>query len=52
MIIRRDSTICGRRAKHVCFSYITLRIEDRHEVVTIAMTLPRMVKFALIVIIS
>ena len=52
MIIRRDSTIWGGRAKDLCFSYVTLLIENRHEVITIAVTLPRMVKFAVIFIIS
>ena len=52
MMIRRDSTIWGERTKDVCFSYVTLLIENRHEVVTIAVTLPRMAKFLFIVITS
>ena len=52
MMIRRDSTIWEGKEKHVCFSYVTLLIKNRHEVVTITVTLPRMAKFALIVIIS
>ena len=52
MMIRRDSIIWEERKKYICFSYVTLLIENRHEVVTIAMTLSRMVKFAFIHIIS
>ena len=52
MMIRRDSTILGGRAKRVRFSYVTLLIENRHEVATIAVTLPRMARFAFIFIIS
>ena len=56
MMIRRDSTIWGGggggKAKNVCSSYVPLLIENRHELVTISVTLPRMAKFSFILIIS
>ena len=52
MMIRRDLIIWGGSAKDVCFYYVSLLIENRQEVVTIVVTLPRMAKFLFIVITS